>query len=48
MFHVSGLIAAREWGKVWPAMKSNVFVTSSVYRASVKVINIKGNHTIYS
>jgi len=35
--NVSGLVAAKQWGRVWPLMKSNIIVTSSVFRASQKI-----------
>ena len=35
--NVSGLVAAKQWGRVWPLMKSNIIVTSSVFRAYQKV-----------
>ena len=39
--NVSGLVAAKQWGRVWPLMKSNILVTSSVFRASQKVSSSK-------
>ena len=35
--NVSGLVAAEKWASVWPTMGNNIFVTYSVFRASIKV-----------
>jgi hypothetical protein len=37
VYTLRGILAAREWGKVWPDMKSNILITSSVFRASERV-----------
>jgi len=35
--NVSGLIAANEWVKTWPGQRTNIYVTSSIYAASVMI-----------
>ena len=37
-YFYSGLLAAKAWGEVWPNMRENILITSSAFRASVKVI----------
>ena len=32
-----GLAAAQQWGKVWPEMKPNILVTSSIFRLGQSV-----------
>ena len=36
--NLSGLIAAKELGMLFPALRPNMFVVSSIYNASVKVL----------
>ena len=36
-FSCSGLVAASEWVKIWPGQRENVYVTSSIFAASIMV-----------
>jgi len=38
---ISGLIAAAQFVKEYPDFKENIFITSSIYNASIKVKTIK-------
>ena len=35
--HLRGMLSANEWGNIWPETRGNIFVTCSVYLASLKV-----------
>ena len=39
LFILSGLVAAENWAKVWPAHAQKLIAVSSVYEASCKVRN---------
>lgn len=36
-FSCSGLVAASEWVKTWPGQREKVYVTSSIFAASIMV-----------
>jgi len=45
--NVSGLSAAKQWGKVWPNMKKRILVTCSIFRASQKIYGLdSGNRAL--
>ena len=36
-WNVSGLMAAEQWRKVWPNTQNKIHITSSIFKASLKV-----------